>query len=49
VPNIPEAEKSFWAHPLELLGDVGLVESRFALFGDTVSVVARKVDGLCQT
>jgi hypothetical protein len=35
--------------PMELLGDVGHVESRFGLFGDGVSVGARKVQGLCQT
>jgi hypothetical protein len=28
-------------HPMELLGDVGHVESRFGLFGDGASVVAR--------
>ena len=28
-------------HPMELLGDVGHVESRFGLFGDSVSVGAR--------
>ena len=33
--------KSFWTHPTELLGDVGLVESRFGPFGDSVSVGAR--------
>jgi hypothetical protein len=27
VPNIPKAQKSFWTHPLKLLGDVGDVES----------------------
>jgi hypothetical protein len=32
---------------MELLGDVGHVESRFFLFGDSVSVGARKVHGLC--
>ena len=26
--NIPEAQISFWMHPMELLGDVGHVESR---------------------
>ena len=35
--------------PLELLGDVGLVESRFSPFGDSVSVGARYVHGLHQT
>ena len=33
--------ESFWMHPMELLGDVGHVESRFILFGDSVSVGAR--------
>ena len=28
-------------HPMELLGDVGHVESHFFLFGDSVSVGAR--------
>ena len=31
----------FWTHLMELLGDVGHVESRFGLFGDSVSVSAR--------
>ena len=30
-----------WINPMELLGDVGHVESRFGLFGDGVSVEAR--------
>ena len=33
--------KSFWTHPIELLGDVGHVESDFGPFGDSVSVGAR--------
>ena len=28
--------KSFWTHPIELLGDVGHVESHFGPFGDSV-------------
>jgi hypothetical protein len=32
---------SFWTHPMELLGDVGQVESHFGPFGDSVSVSAR--------
>jgi hypothetical protein len=32
--------KSFWMHPMELLGDVGHVESRFSAFGDGVNVSA---------
>ena len=27
--NIPLARKSFWMHPMELLGDMGYVESHF--------------------
>jgi hypothetical protein len=34
---------------MELLGDMGDVESRFIPFGDSVSVVARWVHGLRQT
>ena len=34
---------------MELLGDVGHVESHFFLFGDSVSVCARKVHSLHQT
>ena len=30
-----------WTHPMELLGDMGHVESHFFLFGDSVSVGAR--------
>ena len=38
-----------WTRPMQLLGDVGHVESHFFPFGDSVSVVARKVHGLRQT
>jgi hypothetical protein len=34
---------------MELLGDLGHIESRFSSFGDGVSVSARQVHGLCQT
>ena len=34
---------------MELLGDVGLVESRFGPFGDSVGVGARSVHGLRHT
>ena len=33
--------KSFWTHLMELLGDVGHVESHFFPFGDSVNVGAR--------
>jgi hypothetical protein len=35
------SEKSFWTHTMELLGDVGHVESCFNLFGDTDNLDAR--------
>ena len=35
------ARKSFWTHLMELLGDMGHVESCFSPFGDSVSVGAR--------
>jgi hypothetical protein len=41
VPNIPEAQKSFWMHMMVLLGDVGHVESRFGPMRDSVSIGAR--------
>ena len=43
------AGKTFWTHQMELLGDVGQVESRFSPFGDGVSVSARLVHGFWQT
>jgi hypothetical protein len=39
--NIPQAQKSFWTHPIEQLGDVGHVQSRFGQFRDSVSIGAR--------
>jgi hypothetical protein len=39
--NIPQAQKSFWTHPIEHLGDVGHVESRFCPFRDSVSICVR--------
>ena len=33
--------ETFWTHPMELLGDVGHVESRFSSFGDSVCMGAR--------
>jgi hypothetical protein len=41
APNVPQALKSFWTHPMELLGDIGHVVSHFGLFGDSASVSAR--------
>jgi hypothetical protein len=39
--NIPQAQKSFRTHTMELLGDVGHVESYFIPFGDTDNLDAR--------
>ena len=38
-----------WTHPIELLGDMGHVESHFFPFGDSVSVGAKSVHILRQT
>ena len=48
MPNVRSAQKSFWMHPMELIGDVGLVEPCFFSFGDSVSVGARLVN-VCTT
>jgi hypothetical protein len=39
--NVPGAQKSFWPHPMDLLGDVGQMEARFGLFGDSVNLNTR--------
>jgi hypothetical protein len=41
VTRVPLARKSFWTHLMELLGDVGPMESCFGPFGGGVSVDAR--------
>jgi hypothetical protein len=38
---VERTQKSFWTHPMEVLGDVGHVESYFGPFGDSVNVSAR--------
>jgi hypothetical protein len=40
LPNVRQAQKSFWTHPMELQGDVGHVESHFGPFGESVGVGA---------
>jgi hypothetical protein len=40
--------ESLWTHPVELLGDVGHVESRFGPFGDSANISARFVYSLRQ-
>jgi hypothetical protein len=39
--NIPLDQNLFWTHPMELLCDVGHVESHFDPFGDSVSIGAK--------
>ena len=41
-----ELEKSFWTHPMVLLGTEAPVEACFGLFGDSVNLDAREVHGL---
>ena len=41
APNIPLAQKSFWTHPMVLLGDEAQVEARFGLFRDSANLEAR--------
>jgi hypothetical protein len=48
VWSILEARKSYWTHRMELLCDVGQVESHFGPFGDSVCVITREVHGLRQ-
>ena len=39
--NIPRIWKSFWAHPMVLLANVGQEEARFDPSGDSVNLGAR--------
>jgi hypothetical protein len=41
APNVQRVWKSFQAHPMVLLGDVGQVEARFDPFGDSINLEAR--------
>jgi hypothetical protein len=41
VANVPQAQKSFWMHTVELLCDVGHVESLFGPYGDSVTLDER--------
>jgi hypothetical protein len=41
VLNMLKAQKSFWTHPMVLLGDEAQVEAHSSPFGDTISVDAR--------
>jgi hypothetical protein len=37
VPSVPWAWKSFWPHPIDLLGDMGKMEAAFNSFGYSVN------------
>jgi hypothetical protein len=39
--NVPWAWKSFWAHLMELLGNVGEMEARFGPFGGSINLDTR--------
>jgi hypothetical protein len=41
VLNVLWAWKSFWPHPMDLLGGMGQLEARFGPFGDSVDLSAR--------
>jgi hypothetical protein len=38
--NIPLAQKLFWMHPMELLGDEAQVEACFSTFADSANLDA---------
>jgi hypothetical protein len=39
--NVPLAQKSFWTHPMELLGDEAQVEPHSGPLGDSANLDAR--------
>jgi hypothetical protein len=39
--NVPLAQKSFWTHPMILLGDEAQVEACLCPFGDSANLYAR--------
>jgi hypothetical protein len=41
APHVPYAQKSFWTHPMVLLGDEAQVEAHFSLFGDSANLDVR--------
>jgi hypothetical protein len=45
-PIIPKGQKSFWMHPMVLLGDEAHVEAYFGPFGESANLDAREVHGL---
>jgi hypothetical protein len=49
VLNVPSAQKSFWTHPVVLLGDEALVEACFSPFAASANLNAILVHYLRQT
>jgi hypothetical protein len=45
-PIITKGPKSFWMHPMVLLGDEAHVEAHFSPFGESANLDAREVHGL---
>ena len=41
APNVPQAKKQFWTHPMVLLGEVAQVKARFSPFGDSATLDAK--------
>jgi hypothetical protein len=41
VPKVPLAQKSFWTHPMVLLGDVAQAEAHFGQFRDSANLGAK--------
>jgi hypothetical protein len=41
MPNVSQAEKSFWMHPMELLDYEDQAEAHFYPFGDSANLDAR--------
>jgi hypothetical protein len=42
VMNIPQTQKSFWTHPILVLGDVCQVEGRLSPFGYSVIPITQR-------
>ena len=41
MPNVPEAQNSFWTHSMVPLGEEAQVEARFGPFGHSANLDAR--------
>jgi hypothetical protein len=46
APNVAWSHKSFWMHPMVILGDEAEVEARFGLFGDSANIETRYMHSL---